>query len=174
MTSLPTEPSPGRLAPLRGKRQERGVFLLDVCFALAVSIFMGVAIVTSLIHCQRYATSARLLTNARAIVHRNIDASSGVVFTNSSIPTLLGTTSTTGTVCDDDGVTTTGIPVENIQLSQNGTAVIIGTLTRIVTQQSVSESAGANVLRITYQIDYDYLSKHCTYAETTLRSVDSN
>jgi len=174
MISLPTEPSPGRLAPLRGKRRECGAYLVEVCFALTISIFMGVSIVTSLVHSQRYATSARLLTNARAIVHRNIDASSGVVFTNSSIPTLLGITSTTGTVCDDDGVTTGGIPVENIQLSQSGTAVVTGTLTRIVTQQSVSESSGANVLRITYQIDYDYLSKHCTYAETTLRSVDSN
>jgi len=135
---------------------------------------MGAAIITALIHSQRYATSARLLTNARAIVHRNIDASSGVAFTNSSIPTLLGTTVTTGVVCDDDGVTTAGTPVENIQLSQNGTATITGTLTRIVRPQSVSESAGATVLRITYQIDYDYLSKHCTYAETTLRSVDTN
>jgi len=154
----------------------RGFTLMEVVFAMAFSIFLGAAIITSLMTSQRFAARARLLTNARAIVQRNIDAASGVVFSGtSSTPAILAITSGTGVVCDDDG----GAPGENIQVLQSGTNVLVtGTLMRIVTAEPVIITGTASdssvvVRRVTFQINYNYLSLPYTYSETTLRSADS-
>ncbi|MEI8233654.1 MAG: type II secretion system protein [Verrucomicrobiota bacterium] len=157
-------------------RRDRGFTLVEIAFGMMVSIFMGFAILNSLIVSQRFAARARLLTNARAIVQRNIDAASGVAFTGStSTPTILAVTSGTGVVCDDDG----GAPTENIQLLRSGTNILVsGTLRRIVTSEPVTVSGTASdpsviVQRVTFQIDYNYLNIPYSYSETTLRSADS-
>ena len=154
----------------------RGLSLLEIVFAMAFSIFLAIAITTSLLTSQRIAARVRLLTNARAIVQRNIDAAAGIAFTSGSIPDILAITSSSGVVCDDDGGS--GSPVENIQVLRTGTtALVTGTLTRIVSAEPVIVSgtaADASVLvrRVTFKIDYDYLSLHYTHSETTLRSAD--
>ena len=174
MNGLAPNLSIARLSPLRAVGRNRGISLLEVCFAVALTLLLGGALITSLLQSQRYAASARLMTNARAIVHRNIDASTGIVFT-SSTPTILVSTGTSGLVCEDDGVTTAGTMVENIQISQSGTTTVTGTLTRFVTPQSTTtDSASATVLRVKYQIDYTFLSRPRSYSETTLRAIDRN
>ncbi len=155
----------------------RGFTLMEVIFAMAFSIILGAAVITSLVTSQRFAARARLLTNARAIVQRNMDAAMGVAFTGtSSTPAILALTSSAGVVCDDDGGT--GSPVENIQVLRSGSNVLVsGTLLRIVSAEPVIVSgtavdASVVVRRVTFQIDYDYLSQHYTFSETTLRSSD--
>ena len=154
-----------------------GFTLLEVIFAMAFSVFLGAAVISSLLASQRFAARARLLTNARAIVQRNIDAASSVTFTSSTTPAILAITSGTGVVCDDDGGT--GTPVENIQILRTGTDVLVtGTLRRIVTAEPVivtgtASDASVAVRRVTSQIDYEYQSNHYPHSETTLRSADN-
>jgi type II secretory pathway pseudopilin PulG len=154
----------------------RGMTFLEICVAMAISILIGAGLLAGLTQCLSFAASGRLLTNARAIVHRNIDAAGGVAFTStSSIPTILATTGSAWTVCEDDGATTTGTTVENIQLSgSNNTVLVTGTLRRMVAQETASESASAQIYRITFKVDYTFLSKSFSYSETTLRSIDNN
>lgn len=156
----------------------RGFSLVEVLFAMTFYIFLGAAVISSLLTSQRFATRARLLTNARVIVQRNIDAATGVAFSGtSSTPAILAITDPAGVVCDDDGGT--GTPVENIQVLRSGTNILVtGTLRRIVTAEPVIVTGTASdgsvaVRRVTFQIDYDYLSNHYTHSETTLRSADS-
>jgi len=163
--------------PHRHSFARHGFTLLEVIFAMAFSIILGAAVITSLMTSQRFAARARLLTNARAIVQRNIDAAAGVAFSGtSSTPAILATTASSGTVCDDDGGSAT---IENIQtLSTANDVLISGTLLRIVTAEPVivtgtTADASTVVRRITFQIDYDYLWHHYTYSETILRSSDS-
>lgn len=160
-------------------RRERGFTLLEIVFAMLVAVFLGLALINSLTVSYDFATRARLLTNARAIVQRNIDAATGVVFSGTSstatIPDILSLT--TGTVCDDDGGT--GAPLENIQLMRSGSNVLVtGTLRRYVSTEPVTVSGTTTnnsvvVRRITFQVDYDYRNRHYTHSETTLRSADS-
>ncbi|MCX6966221.1 MAG: type II secretion system protein [Verrucomicrobia bacterium] len=157
-------------------RFRRGFTLIEIIFGVAFSAFLGAVIITSLMNSQRFAARARLLTNARAIVQRNIDAASGVAFSASAPPPILAITASGGEICDDDGGT--GTPVENIQVLRSGTNVLVsGTLRRIVTAEPVivtgtTSDASVVVRRVTFQIDYDYLSIHYTHSETTLRSSD--
>ena len=161
------------------KRWVSGYTLMEVMFAMMVVILLGASMINSLMFCERFAARTRLYTNARAIVQRNLDAATGVLFTGTTTtPAILSTTSSAGTVCDDDGGT--GVPVENIQVLKSGTNVLVtGTLTRFVTNESVYVSSAAVsdtsavVLRVTFQVNYNYLAHDYSYAETTLRSVDS-
>jgi len=151
-----------------------GFTLMEVVFGILFSLTLGAVIVTSLITSQSFAARARLLTNARAIVQRNIDAATAIAFTSGSIPTILQTTPTSGVVCDDDGGS--GSPVENIQVQQSGTnALVTGTLTRIVSNEPavVTGTVSALVQRVTFRIDYTYLGNPYTYSITTLRSADT-
>jgi len=168
-----------RLIAHRGGAFSRGGFsLVEVVVAMTISILMGAAIIMSLMASQRFAAKARLLTNARVIVQRNIEAATGVIFTGtSSTPAILALTGDAGVVCDDDGGS--GAPVENIQVLRGTNNVLVtGTLRRIVTAEPVVVSgtevnSSVVVRRITFQIDYDYLSHHYTHSETTLRSADA-
>lgn len=159
-------------------RRAQGFTLMEIVFAMLVCVLMGIAILNSLIVSYRFAARARLLTNARAIVQRNVDAAAGVAFTGTaSPPTILALTTGSGVVCDDDGGT--GAPVESIQLLRSGSNVTVsGTLRRIVTTEPVVVSGttvngNAVVRRVTFQVDYDYLNRHYTHSETTLRAADS-
>lgn len=165
-------------------RRMRGFTLMEVMFAMTVAILMGATIIESLLFSQRIAARTRLYTNARAIVQRNLDAATGVAFTGTACASgtsILKITGTAGLSCDDDGGT--GVLSENIQVLKSGSnvavTVVSGTLTRIVSSEPVyvtgttSADPNALVMRITFKVDYDYLSHHYTYSETTLRSVDS-
>ena len=150
---------------------------METIFGVALCFFLGAAVITSMTINLRFASCARLMTNARAIVQRNIEAADGIAFSGtSSTPAILVPTVTAGVICDDDGGS--GAPVENIQVLSSGTNVLVtGTLTRIVTSEPViiTGTADASVIvrRVTFQVDYDYQTHHYTYSETTLRSADT-
>ena len=153
-----------------------GFTLIEVCVATSFAILMGAVLIETLLQSERFAASTRLMTNARAIVQRNLNAAAGVVFNDptSPPPLLATTTGSTGVVCDDDGSSNAGTPIENIQLLRSGTNIAVtGTLRRIVSAEPVPEASTATVRRITFQIDYDFRSRHYTYSETTLRASDN-
>ena len=96
----------------------QGFTLMEVMIALVVIPLMVVGVIEGLLQSQRFATKSRLMTNARIIVQRNIEAATGIAFTGTTnllspasfgIVTL-GTTGTSGSVSDDDA----GSPTENI------------------------------------------------------------
>ena len=153
----------------------KGFTLLEVCVATTLSILLAAAIIGSLVQCMRFAAAARLLTNARAIIHRNINAASGVGFTDTlNPPSILAITS--GKVCEDDGVTTAGTTLENIQLGTNGSATVTGTLSQVVSPETINEANAttAVVYRVTFTLSYIFASKPYSYSETTLRAKDDN
>ena len=152
-----------------------GFTMLEVCVTVTLSILLAAAVTGSLVQCMRFAAAARLLTNARAIVHRNLNAASGVAFfSTTGAPTILQLTS--GAVCDDDGVATGGTPVENIELGSNGGVIVSGTLNRVVTQQPVCETSAttAVVYRVIFTLNYSFANRSYSYSESTLRAQDSN
>lgn len=157
---------------------QAGFSLLEVCFAMLFAAVMAVSLIQCLLQNERYAASSRVLTNARMVVQRNINACAGIAFSGTaSTPALLALTASGGEVCSDDGVD--GVTTQTVQIGGTGSvATVSGTLRRIVTSEPVTVSGTAVnssvvVRRITFQIDYDYLSRHYTYSETTLRSADS-
>ena len=161
------------------KNSQRGMTLIEVAISVAVVSLMAVGVLQALLMCERYSASMRLQTNARAITQRNINAASEVGFTGtgSAAPMVLritGTTSTgaiAGAVCDDDA----GSSLENISVLLSGTSagtLASGTLTRFVSQLPTTAysttSDQAVVMKITFEVDYDYRSHHYTYSQTTL------
>ena len=127
----------------------------------------------------RNAAGVRSLTNARAIVQRNIDMALSVTGTTSSIPAILAVTSATGTVYDDDAGTANVVAVM-IQ-STSGVNLVEGTLTRIVryvdtTSPSVESSTAvagqALIVRITFSLTYTYRGRNYSYSQTTMRAID--
>ena len=115
------------------------------------------------------------MTNARAIVQRNCDAASGVLYTStSSVPSILAYSgSVGGDVCVD-----TGSPTENIDVTLNtGTVLVSGTLRKTVVDEPtptglVSSLGTLPIRRVTFQLDYDYRAKHYTYSQSIVRSQD--
>jgi len=125
---------------------------------------------TALVSLNRNAAATRLLTNARAVVQRNVDTALTVPYasgTNSTIPPILAITSASGATYSDDNAA----PAVNIDLAgAQGTPLVTGTLTRTVT--AVSNSLNATILQITFAINYTYRSRNYSYQVTTMRAPD--
>jgi len=137
---------------------------------------MGAGVVGALLSSMSYAGRSRMLTSARAVVQRNVDAATGVLYSGStSIPLILTTTNGANVTCDDDG----GSSTETLTTLRGGTrALVTGTLSRNVHREailsgSLSDVSGIVVMRVTFQVDYDYLGRHYTYGQSTLRSQDT-
>jgi len=169
--------------------------LIEVVIAGAVAVILGVAVVEALLISQRLAAEARLFTNARVIVQRNIDATLGATFNSTANPPpMLTVTGTSGVICDDDA----GSNLENISVLLSGAlgsgsgTLVTGTLKRWVnplpsvppwsTSGSSPYPSGMSTLvvyEIKFQVDYDYglttygTCSHFSYSESTLKSLDS-
>lgn len=134
--------------------------------AMAIVMIAGLASVEALIMTNRKAAAMRTVTNARAIVQRNIDAALGVPFAaGDPAPAILAIGSGQ---YDDDGDGSFVVPVV---VTRNGTSVVVGgTLTRTVTAEANPTSS--DIRRVTFQLTYTYRSRPYTVAMTTLRSTD--
>lgn len=134
--------------------------------AMTIVMIAGLASVEALVLTNHRAAAMRTLTNARAIVQRNIDTALGVPFSaNDPAPAILEIGSGP---YDDDGDGVMSVP---IVVTRNGTdRVVSGTLTRTVTAEP--NVANANIRRITFSLSYTYRSKPYSVTMTTLRSTD--
>lgn len=135
---------------------------------MAIVVVAGMASVQTLVLTNRKAASMRTLNNARAIVQRNIDTALGLPFTATQQPAVLALTPSGGSVYDEEGDGDNNVKVA---LQSNGTTGLVnGTLTRIVTAEA--NSAGADIRRVTFRLDYTVRSRASSFSMTTLRATD--
>src|SRR3954471_3441720 len=121
----------------RGK--PAGFTLVQVMIATAIIVIVGLASVQALVLMNRKAATMRVMNNARAVVQRNIDTAMGVPFTSTSTPAILGLTTSSGAVYDDDGGSDNLV---DVALFRAGTSAWLkGTLTRTVLAESNADNA---------------------------------
>ncbi len=138
--------------------------------AMIITLYATEAI-PALMTMNRNATSNRLITAAKEVVNRNIEAADAVPFTSSSVPAILAVTS--GTVaCGDYAYTSLTNPMPLVTAT-NGSAIISGTLSRCVTLWNASDSTdNPNTRRITFTFNYKFVNRTFSYSATTLRAPD--
>jgi hypothetical protein len=145
-----------------------GFTMVQLLASLGVLLVGGISAVQALISMNHKAATYRILTNARAVVQRNIDTALAVPFSSGVQPAILAITPASGAIYDDDG---NGDNLVNVAVQRSGsTALVSGTLTRIVTAEPNPD--GADVRRVTFRIDYNYRARPFRYEMTTLRSSD--
>ncbi|MGB8167004.1 MAG: hypothetical protein WCF18_05895 [Chthoniobacteraceae bacterium] len=158
---IASAPADAEIAPgmARPSRREAGIALIQVIMAMGMIALCGAAGLRALIEINRKAAAMRTLSQARAIVQRNIDSALGVPFNQTFTPPILAVTAGTNTS-------------ENIVVGRSGAgAVVNGTLTRIVTQEA-NPPDNADMRRITFRLAYKYRLKDYLYEMTTIRAMD--
>lgn len=165
---IPDGPAP---PPVRGMQRsgrrstQAGIALVQVIIAMGMIALCGAAGLRALIEMNRKAAAMRTLSQARAIVQRNIDSAMGVTFNASLCPGILALTS--GSTYDDDGG---GDNLVNVSVGRSGNSVVKGTLTRTVT--AVANPDNADIRKITFNLSYTYRLKTYNFAMTTIRAMD--
>ena len=144
----------------------RAFTLIEVFVAMMAAVLIGSGAVASLLASERLSARMRVLTNARIILQRKINSALGVSFTTTSTPDILSITSASGVVFNDNGA-----PQQYIAVLRSGsTPIVTGTVTRIVTAEPNPDNA--DIRRVTFRIDYTYLSLPSSFSMTTVRAKD--
>lgn len=141
--------------------------IVEIAIGAAMLALVATGAFASLIVLNRNAVRTRIMTNAKEIVQRNMETAVGLPFTSSNVPAVLATTTTSGSVWDDDGG---GDNLETIYISRDGTQKMTGTLLRIVLPEA--NAASADVRRVTFHLDYSMFGKAASYEMTTIRAPD--
>lgn len=149
-----------------------GIALVEVVVALALLTLMVVSSTQALVLANRKAAGMRTLTAARAIVQRNVDTALTVAWTFNNEPPILALTPSAGSRWDDDAPPASSADgIVQIAVMEDGvTATVPGTLTRTVT--AVANPEGAQVRKVTFRIDYQYLSHPYSVQMITERAID--
>ena len=159
---------PGTALSRLARAKAGGFTVIQAVVAMGIVAVAGAAGMMALVQMNNKAAAMRTLNNARAVVQRNIDTALGVPFSATQQPAVLAITSASGSVYDDD---LGGDNLVTIVTPKNaGGLTLKGTLTRIVTAQTNSDSA--DIRRITFRIDYTIKGRPFSYAMTTLRGSD--
>lgn len=139
---------------------------MEVVVAATIMVLIGVISTQAFAFANRQAAISRLGVNARAIVERNIARVLNVPFTSTQVPTILGVTSASGTVFDEDG---NGDNVVSLVVQDtSGATIIYGTLTRTVL--AITNTENADIRQVTIRIDYAFRGKPYNYQLTTVRA----
>ena len=141
---------------------------MQAIIGMGIIAVAGAAGVTALVQMNNKAAAMRTLNNARAIVQRNIDSALGVAFSKTLQPAILGITSSSGVLYDDDGGGDNQVAISPAKTV--GGVPIMGNLYRIVTQQANGD--GVDIRRVTFRIDYTIRGRAYSYQMTTLRGSD--
>jgi hypothetical protein len=141
--------------------------IVEIAIGTGLLALVATGAFASLMVLNRNAARTRIMTNAKEIVQRNIEAAVGLPFSTTNEPPILAKTTTGPVVWDDDGG---GDNLETIYISRDGTQKITGQLWRTV--QTEVNSAGADVRRITFHLDYNIFGKPASYEMTTIRALD--
>ncbi len=161
----PSERGRRRRLTLPNSRTDEGITLVEVAIGTALIGLIASAAIVALILLNKNAVSTRIMTNAREIVQRNIEAAVGTPFTSTNVPPILAIA--TNAVWDDDGG---GDNLETIYTSRDGTTKVTGTLLRTVAAET--NTAGADIRRVTFHLDYPLYGRQLSYEMTTIRAPD--
>lgn len=155
-----------RLSPMWLKQQpESGLTIVEIAIAVAVIGLVAASAVATLATLNRSADSTRIMANAREIVERNIESAIGSPFTSTNIPSILAFAN--NAVWDDDGG---GDNLETIYVSRDGTSKVKGTLLRTVAAEP--NSAGTDLRRVTFRLNYSLSGRALSHEMTTIRALD--
>jgi hypothetical protein len=152
---------------LRRRQALAGIALVQVIMAMGMIALCGAAGLRALIEINRKASAMRIVSQARAIVQRNLDSAIGVPFSKTVCPAILAITSSSGVTYDDDG---NGDNLSNIVVGRSGNTVVKGTLTRIVVAEPNPDNA--DIRRVTFRLSYAYRNKNYTFEMTNIRATD--
>jgi prepilin-type N-terminal cleavage/methylation domain-containing protein len=165
-------------ASARGLTREKGFTFVEIVISLGILGLVATAGLASLMTLSKNAASNRVMTSAREVVQRNIEAAVGAPFTTANPPAnhVLDLTATASPFphWDENGGTNDIV----IYTSRDGTQTLTGTLVRSVIAEP--NSLGADIRRITFHLDYGdrptqlhtAFKRALSYEMTTLRSVD--
>jgi hypothetical protein len=146
--------------------------LVEVIVALSLLTLVVVSSTQAFIQANRESAIMRLMTAARGIVQRNIDTALTVGWTSSLEPAILALTPPTGALYDDDAPpqSVTDNVVEIAVMEDGTTACVPGSLLRTVIEEPNPE--GALIRKITFRLDYTYLSRSYSVQMVTERAID--
>ncbi len=149
-----------------------GVALVEVIVALSLLTLVVVSSTQAFIQANRESAAMRIRTAARGIVQRNIDTALTVGWTSTIEPAILAPTPPTGALYDDDAPPQSAADnVVQIAVMENGTtAAVPGALWRTVTAEPNPE--GAQIRKVTFRLDYTYLSTSYSVEMATERAID--
>ena len=141
--------------------------IVEIAIGMALLGLVAAAAIAALTVLNKNAASTRVMSNAREIVQRNVEAAMGSPFTSSTEPNILKITSTSGSTWDDAG----GTGQVTIYTSRDGTGPMVqGTLTRTVTTEANTPSA--DIRRVQFRLSYSLFNRPMTYQMTTIRAMD--
>lgn len=150
----------------RKKNLHRGALtIIESVVAVAILGVVAAAAIATLASLNKFAAGSRIMTNARQIVQRNIEAAIAAPFSAGSVPAILQ--NATNAVWDDDGG---GDNLETIYVSRDGTSKVTGTLYRTVTAEP--NAAGADIRRVNFRVSYTLFGRPLSYDMTTIRAMD--
>ncbi|MDQ2919673.1 MAG: hypothetical protein M3R10_07335 [Verrucomicrobiota bacterium] len=140
--------------------------LVEVSIAVALLGLVAAAAIATLISLNKNAVSSRIMTGAREVVQRNIEAAVGAPFNSSTEPPILTVTGATGVSWDDTG----GASPVPIYISRDGLTIITGNLKRIVVAEA--NPVNADLRRVTFHLDYSMFGRNLNYEISTIRAMD--
>jgi hypothetical protein len=152
--------------------------MVQVMVSTAMILICGQAGVQTLLFMNNKALAMRIMSNARAVVQRNIDTAMNVPYTSTSVPSILATNSSSasalGNVYNETTMQDASGATSNILLSDSGTTLLTGTLYRNVTAETYSDSTNTTIIvrRVTFTMNYNLRGRAYSFSITTLRSVD--
>lgn len=164
----------GILAPggsrqaLRRRRDEAGVSLVEVVIAVVLLAIVSVGAIQAMVLMNRKAAATRVMTTAKEVVQRNVEVAMTAPFTATNVPAILGTTSSSGVIWDDDGGAANTVA---LLTSRDGANVLVsGTLRRIVVAEP--NALSADIRRVTFRINYTLFNRAMSYEIATIRAQD--
>jgi hypothetical protein len=160
-----------RLPALLERHASAGLTLVETAIATGLLGLIAATAIATLMILNKNAVSTRIMTGAREVVQRNIEAAVGSPFTTVSPPTngILNLTSATGAIWDENGGTN---PV-TIYANRDGTPTVTGTLTRtVVAEPSAIPAPTPDIRRVTFHLDYSLFGRAMSYEMITIRAVD--
>jgi len=156
---------------LGNRRKLAAVSLVEVVMATAIISLYATAAVPALLTMNQNAASSRVITAAKEVVDRNIEAAGAVPFVSSSVPAILAVTS--GTVnCGDYAYPGVNNPIALI-VDSNGNPLITGTLSKSVSLWNASDPTdNPNTRVVTFTVNYTVFHRQQSYTATTIRAPD--
>ncbi len=149
---------------------ERGITLLEVLIGMAIISLYATAAMPALLTMNHIAAAARIMTTAKEVVDRNVEAANAAPFTASSVPAILTVTGSSVQCIDYPSGASNPI---NLLPDTTGAAVVTGTLTKSVTLWSTADATdNANTRIVTFTMSYSLFRRQMTYQATTLRAPD--